>query len=495
MLVISALIGLYFRFSGDRQKTTNEFLMGNKKMHIIPVAVSLIATSLSSISVLGMPAELYLYGTQYFLSALGIPIGGLVAAYGFLPIFYEMQVSTSYEYLERRFGQTTRTLAAILYTFQMILYMGVVLYAPALALNAVTGLSTWASIFSLAGICMIYSSQGGLKAVMWTVVFQSSLMYLAMVAVVVKISMMLGFTEIFNITNEGGRFMFFNFSGDLTERYTFWNGLANGSLFWLFMYGTNQSQIQRFLSVGNLKKAQQALLLSIPLVVFFFFFMFWDGISLYALFHDCDPMKDENVKLKSADQLMPYGILYIFGNIPGLTGLCIAGVFSASLGSLSSAVNALANITVEDFIKPFCCCKNISDTWMTLIAKLLEKFTKGALTGLLSGMAMYAWAGWGAIVTKPPIHTLPQSTAGCHIKSNIEFFNISSEATSITETFTETSHFIGDENDIFPIYKWSYMWLPLFSTIVTLSVGYLASCLLKIFIHVPEVKREAIVHS
>ncbi|XP_055936800.1 putative sodium-dependent multivitamin transporter [Argiope bruennichi] len=540
MLVISALIGLYFRFSGDRQKTTNEFLMGNKKMHIIPVAVSLIATSLSSISVLGMPAELYLYGTQYFLSALGIPIGGLVAAYGFLPIFYEMQVSTSYEYLERRFGQTTRTLAAILYTFQMILYMGVVLYAPALALNAVTGLSTWASIFSLAGICMIYSSQGGLKAVMWTVVFQSSLMYLAMVAVVVKISMMLGFTEIFNITNEGGRFMFFNFSGDLTERYTFWNGLANGSLFWLFMYGTNQSQIQRFLSVGNLKKAQQALLLSIPLVVFFFFFMFWDGISLYALFHDCDPMKDENVKLKSADQLMPYGILYIFGNIPGLTGLCIAGVFSASLGSLSSAVNALANITVEDFIKPFCCCKNISDTWMTLIAKLLAvgyiflillmalvsshfrgvfeaanivlgmiavpilgtyllgMFTTtanepGALTGLLSGMVMYAWAGWGAIVTKPPIHTLPQSTAGCHIKSNTEFFNISSEATSITENFTEISHFISnEENDIFPIYKWSYMWLPLFSTIVTLSVGYLASCLLKIFIHVPEVKREAV---
>ncbi|GBN55397.1 Sodium-dependent multivitamin transporter [Araneus ventricosus] len=102
---------------------------------------------------------MYLYGTQYIMSGLGIPVGGLLAAYGILPVFYEMQVSTAYEYLERRFGKTTRIVTATLYTFQTILYMGVVLYAPALALNAVTGLSTWASILTLAAICMIYSSQ------------------------------------------------------------------------------------------------------------------------------------------------------------------------------------------------------------------------------------------------------------------------------------------------------------------------------------------------
>ncbi|GBO16287.1 Sodium-coupled monocarboxylate transporter 1, partial [Araneus ventricosus] len=227
----------------------------------------------------------------------------------------------------------------------------------------------------------------------------------------------------------------------------------------------------------------------------------------------------------SLKRLMPYGILYIFGNIPGLTGLCIAGVFSASLGSLSSAVNALSNITVEDFIKPFCISKNISDTWMTFIAKrlavgyiclillmalvaskfrgvleatnivvgmvgvpilgiyLLGMFTTtanepGTLIGLLTGLAMYALAGFGAYVTKPSIATLPRSTAGCHIESNTEFFNISTEATTI-ESVTEAPHLIGvEENDICPIYKWSYMWLPLFSAVVTLIVGYLASCFL-----------------
>ncbi|GBM77527.1 Putative sodium-dependent multivitamin transporter, partial [Araneus ventricosus] len=316
------------------------------------------------------------------------------------------------------------------------------------------------------------------------------------------------------------------FSGDLTERYTFWNSFAYGFTFWLLLYGTNQSTIQRFLSVGNLKKAQQALILSIPFLMCFAVFTLWDGIALYALFHDCDPMEDERVKLRSADQLMPYGILYIFGNIPGITGLCIAGVFSASLGALSSAVNALANITVEDFIKPFCCFKKISDTWMTFIAKLLAvgytglillmalvassfrsileaativycmitapilgmyllgMFTttaneQGTLIGLLMGVTLYAWAGFGNYITKPEITTLPRNTTGCHTNSSVDLLSVSTEAIVI-ENVPEVLHLTRDEESgIFTVYKLSYMWLPLFSVVITLVVGYVASSLLK----------------
>ncbi|CAL1266303.1 unnamed protein product [Larinioides sclopetarius] len=237
---------------------------------------------------------------------------------------------------------------------------------------------------------------------------------------------------------------------------------------------------------------------------------------------------------------MPYGIIYIFGKIPGITGLCIAGVFSASLGTLSSAVNALANITVEDFIKPFCCFKNISDTWMTFIAKLLAvgytglillmalvassfgsileaativycmitapilgiyllgMFTttaneKGTLIGLLMGVALYAWAGFGNNITKPAITTLPRSTAGCHTNSSVDLLSVSTEA-SVTESVTEILNFTRDEesSDIFEVYKLSYMWLPLFSVAVTLVVGYITSFLLKLCIQVPEVKPETI---
>ncbi|GBM77537.1 Putative sodium-dependent multivitamin transporter [Araneus ventricosus] len=535
MLCVSALIGLYFRFSGGRQKTTDEFLMGSRTMGIGPVAFSLMATCLSSVSVLGVPAETYLYGTQILLNMVGIPIGGFIAVYGFLPVFYDMKVSTAYEYLERRFGKTTRTIAASLFTLQMVLYMGVVLYAPSLALNAVTGLSTWASILSLAAVCMFYSSQGGLKAVLWTIVFQALLMYTAMIAVIVKISMMKGFRETFDISREGGRLIFFDFSGDLIKRYTFWNSILNGTVFFLSTFGTNQSQIQRFLSVGSLHKAQMALFVSIPLILLFTLLTVWDGIAVFALFHDCDPMKDENVKLSSADQLFPYAILKMFSNIPGLTGLCIAGVFSASLGTLSSAVNSLAGVTVEDFIKPYCSCK-INDMWMTFVAKLLAvgyigltllvtflvanfrgvieaanvivgmvagptlgvyslgMFSTtanepGTLCGLLAGFTLYLWMGFGSYLTKAKVPTLSRSTSGCRNNSSMEFFKVTTSST-LLENVTQAIPLTDREKYIFPVYKWSYMWLTLIATIIVIIVGYISSYILSYLISVPDVKPE-----
>ncbi|CAL1266296.1 unnamed protein product [Larinioides sclopetarius] len=535
MLCVSALIGLYFRFTGGRQKTTDEFLMGSRTMGIVPVAFSLMATCLSSVSVLGVPAETYLYGTQILLNVIGIPVGGFIAVYGFLPVFYDMKVSTAYEYLERRFGTTTRTIAASLFTLQMVLYMGVVLYAPSLALNAVTGLSTWASILTLAAVCMIYSSQGGLKAVLWTIVFQALLMYTAMIAVIVKISMMEGFKETFDISKEGGRLIFFDFSGDLIKRYTFWNSILNGTIFYLSTFGTNQSQIQRFLSVGNLRKAQIALIVSIPLIILFTLLTVWDGIAVFTLFHDCDPMKDENVKLSSADQIFPYAILKLFGSIPGLTGLCIAGVFSASLGTLSSVVNSLAGVTVEDFIKPYCSCK-ISDMWMTFVAKLLAvgyialtllitfivsnfrgvfeaanviigmvsgptlgvyslgMFSTtanepGTLFGLMLGFIVYLWMGFGSYLTKAEVPTLSRSITGCPKNSNMEFFNVTTSSILI-ENVTQALPLTEKEKYIFPVYKWSYMWLPLISTMIVIIVGYIASYILSYLISVPDVEPE-----
>ncbi|GFQ73971.1 sodium-coupled monocarboxylate transporter 1 [Trichonephila clavata] len=209
MLSVSAMVGLYFRFTGGRQKTTQEFLMAGRDMHIGPVAFSLMATYMSAISVLGMPAETYLYGTQFVTWMIGMPFGGLIAAYGFLPVFFDMDVATAYEYLERRFGKTTRTIAAVFFTLQMILYMSVVLYAPSLALNAVTGLSTWASVISLAAVCTFYCSLGGLKAVLWTDVFQALLMYITIIVVVVQISITVGFNEVYDRAYAGERLILF----------------------------------------------------------------------------------------------------------------------------------------------------------------------------------------------------------------------------------------------------------------------------------------------
>lgn len=97
MLSVSASVGLFFRFTGGRQKTTQEFLMAGKNMSIGPVAFSLMATYMSAISVLGIPAETYMHGTQFLMWMIGMPLGGLIAAYGMLPVFFQMDVSTAYE--------------------------------------------------------------------------------------------------------------------------------------------------------------------------------------------------------------------------------------------------------------------------------------------------------------------------------------------------------------------------------------------------------------
>ncbi|GBO09626.1 Sodium-coupled monocarboxylate transporter 1 [Araneus ventricosus] len=256
VLAVSASIGLYFRFTGGKQKTLEEFLLAGRNMAILPVAFSLLATYISAISVLGIPAEIYLYGLKYSVCVLGLLVGYLFCAYGCIPTYYDLNVSTTYEYLEIRFGKTIRNIVAFLFIIRMVFYTALALYTPSLALNAVTGLSTWTSILSLAGVCTFYCYLGGLKAVLWTDVFQAILMCIPLIAIAVQGTLDLGLTELFSINKRGGRMVLLDMSINLTERYTFWNSLINGMTNVFESSVTLQSQVQRLLSVGNLKKAQ-----------------------------------------------------------------------------------------------------------------------------------------------------------------------------------------------------------------------------------------------
>ncbi|XP_015913634.1 putative sodium-dependent multivitamin transporter isoform X2 [Parasteatoda tepidariorum] len=543
MLAVSASVGIFFRFTGGRQKTTQEFLMAGKNMHIFPVAFSLMATYMSAISVLGVPSETYLYGTQFFIWMLGMPLGGVIACYGFLPVFFDMDVSTAYEYLEKRFGKTTRTIASLLFTIQMILYMAVVLYAPSLALNAVTGLSTWTSVISLAVVCTFYCSLGGLKAVLWTDVFQAILMYITIMAVVVSgVIAVGGISEVYNIANEGGRIIFFNTTADLTERYTFWNSILSGILFSLHTFGTNQAQIQRMLSVGDLKRAQKALFYSLPLILLFNVFTFLDGVVIYSIYHDCDPMLNENTKLESPDQLMPYAIIKMFSHIPGLSGLCIAGVFSASLSTISSAVNSLTAVTMEDFIRPYCFCKRLTESWAAFLAKviavgygglcllltfivanfrgvleasnimfgmvggpvlgiyMLGMFSKtanekGTLLGMLVGFTVNAWLGFGSYANQAKVPKLVQSTEGCPYMNTTLIPNISYTQNSllnlnISNNVEALSLLEEEERYIFPAYKMSFLWFSMIGAMAVVIVGYIASFVINLFIEPTDVSPE-----
>lgn len=209
MLLISAGIGLYYRFTGGKQKTNAEYFLADRNTPVFTVAVSLMASFMSAITLMGVSMENYQYGAIFVVINLGYGIVTPVAAYLYLPVFWNLQTTSAYEYLEMRFGQSTRLAASISYSLQMTLYMGIVLFAPALALKALTGIEQWAAILMIGVVCTFYSTIGGMKAVLITDLFQSALMFVAIYCVIIGAMWRAGgVAPIWQRALEGGRLYF-----------------------------------------------------------------------------------------------------------------------------------------------------------------------------------------------------------------------------------------------------------------------------------------------
>ncbi|XP_011687448.1 PREDICTED: putative sodium-dependent multivitamin transporter [Wasmannia auropunctata] len=230
MLCISTGIGIYYRFSGGRQKTVEEYFIANRSMSIVPVAIAMVATFLSAVTMLGVSAEIYTYGTQFVVISLSHLLGILIICYGFLPVFFKLQATSVYEYLEKRFGVRARMMVSFVCWVQMLLHSGIVLYAPSLALEATTGMSKTASIIIIGLVCAVYSSIGGIKAVLITDVFQSLLMFVAVFIIIgTAANDVGGLGQIWEIARQGQRLEFDRIDLDPTVRHT-WCTLASDAL-------------------------------------------------------------------------------------------------------------------------------------------------------------------------------------------------------------------------------------------------------------------------
>ncbi|XP_060064025.1 sodium-dependent multivitamin transporter-like [Ylistrum balloti] len=187
MIIFSLGIGVYSACSGGGQKTTLEYLVGNRRLKMLPVAISLVVTFESSILVLGYPAEVYIYGGDLIWTSVGLMTTMLVATRIVVPIFHPLKLTSVFAYFEQRYNSKgPRILGTVTGMLYYIVYMGIVLYGPAIALEAVTDFPFWASVFSVAGTAIIYTSIGGLRAVVWTDVFQCLIMTIGIIGVIVK---------------------------------------------------------------------------------------------------------------------------------------------------------------------------------------------------------------------------------------------------------------------------------------------------------------------
>ncbi|XP_046571797.1 sodium-dependent multivitamin transporter-like isoform X2 [Haliotis rubra] len=352
-LLISLGIGIFQAFRDRKKQSMSEYLVAGRKMAIIPVAVSLLVSFESSILMLGMPAEAYVYGIQYLIGTLGFSLAILLAVYMVVPVIHPLKLTSAYEYLELRFkSRLVRTVGSVLGIISYVWYMGVVLFGPALALEAVTGFSQWSSIFMVAAAAVIYTSIGGLKAVIWTDVFQAVIMFTGVVAILIKGTVQVGGpSEVWRRANNGGRNNLFKFDLDPTVRHTFWNLFIGEFLHGLALI-FNQSSVQRISSTNSLKAAKTVMYLVGPGFLITYTLAVMEGVVAYSYYdyHQCDPLVSKQIS--NPNQVIPFMVMDIFRGFPGIPGLFLAALFSASLSTISSGLSSLSALTWKDFVQP-----------------------------------------------------------------------------------------------------------------------------------------------
>ncbi|XP_078583618.1 sodium-coupled monocarboxylate transporter 1-like isoform X1 [Branchiostoma floridae x Branchiostoma japonicum] len=522
MLAICTGIGIYYACAGGGQRTTRQFLLADRQMQILPVAMSLLASFMSAITVLGTPAETYVYGTMYFMFCISYLIMGMAAAHIYMPVFFNLGVTSAYEYLERRFSKGVRRVGSATFILQMVMYMGIVLYAPSLALEAVTGMNVWAAVLSLGIICTFYTTIGGMKAVLWTDTFQVCVMVAGFLAVIIQGCLQLGgIAEVWKVNYEGGRLEFFNFDVDPRVRHSSWSVHIGGTFMWIAIFGVNQAQVQRYLTVDKLSRAQIALYLNVVGLWLIVTLATLCGLVLYAFYKDCDPIVAGYIR--TSDQLMPLIVMEILSWLPGLPGLFVSCVFAGALSTMSSGLNSLSAVTLEDFVRSY--KKDLTEAQYTMISKILvaiygglmmlmayvSSFLGGILQAALSIFGMiggpllglftlgilfpwanawgaYAgtatsfllvfWVGIGAQIYKPPVNKPPISVDGCP-RINETISNVTmSTVTMVTDMFTttEAGPVVDDRPDIAKYwYSMSYLYYSVIAVLTVLIVGLVVS--------------------
>lgn len=518
-LGVSAAIGVFYAIKDRNRNTTEEYLLGGRSMHPIPVAMSLLSSFISAITILGNPAEVYVNGIMFWWVSVGVFFTCIGAAHIFVPIFYNLGITSIFQYTEVRFGRVTRVIAVIIYMVWMIFYMAIVLYAPSLALNAVTGLHLWGSVIAVGAVCIFYTCIGGMKAVLWADTVQMVIVYAGMLTVLILgSSVQGGFGKVWEIAKENGRTTIYDFETDPRLRHSTWSLAIGGGIFWCAVFGTNQAQVQRAMAVKSESLMKLAVWLNFPGMASIIIISSVAGVVMYSFYSKCDPVTFGLVS--KADQLLPLFMMDLLWESPGLPGLLLSTVFSGSLSTISSGLNALAAVTLEDFVRPMC-CKNISSSravWLSRIfvvvygaaalafafivsevgslilqlayalfgvlgGPLLGMFSLGMLfpwankwgggIGISTSVILLLWIGMGASINKVSVAPkLPVYVDGCNW--NMSHLQQPTPAPPLLPGATTPS--IYDKYDgLDRLYSVSYMWYSGIGVITTVVVGLIVS--------------------
>ncbi|MFM2326143.1 MAG: hypothetical protein RIR31_345, partial [Bacteroidota bacterium] len=405
-------IVIYGIYKSRTTKNLEGYFLSNRSLPWYLVLLSIMGTQASAITFLTGPGQAYSDGMRFVQYYFGLPLAMIVIAIFFVPVFSRLKVYTAYEFLEHRFDVKTRTFTSALFLVSRGLSTGVSIFAPSLVLSSLMGWNIYYTNLVMGGLLIIYTMSGGAKAVAHTQKLQMIIVFIALFITgylaVKLLPEAIGFTDALKVGGQNGKMNiittgFTDKGFDWKDKYNIWSGLIGGFFLSLSYFGTDHSQVGRYLTAKNIKESRKGLLINglvkvpmqffillIGILIFSFYQynkgpVYFDAVTLqqakqtvkkdslnmlelqYSKAFEEKNMKEANAVRKTFKGVMeralpaqkPNDTNYIFlwfvkENLPvGLIGLIFAIIFLAAWGSIAAALNSLAACTVIDFHKKF----------------------------------------------------------------------------------------------------------------------------------------------
>jgi len=346
IIIIYLLANLALGFVLSKKVTTAEdFYIGRKTTPWWAIGISVLATYVSAMTFLGAPAWSYKEGLSVIAIHLNYPLVIILVMALFVPFFMQTGVVSIYEYQEKRFGKTSRNVISIIFIVTQLLSSAAVLYGSALVISYITGFGVIESIIIVSLITLVYTSLGGITAVIWTDVLQSGIFFIGGIIILIVLlkNMPESLGDTLSTLKSQGKINPIDWNTDFTKTTTVWAGVIAMTIYHVTVYGANQMMMQRTLGAKNMGDAKKSLAL-MGFAAFFIYFLFiFIGVLFYQYYDGRVFDNDNTIMLEFAEK----------EGFNGFIGIIAAAVLAASMSSLSSALNSFSTISTEGFYQKF----------------------------------------------------------------------------------------------------------------------------------------------
>jgi len=388
-----------------KQATIRDFFLAGRKIHWLAVAGSNIATEISAVTLIAVPAAVFKAGGNltYLQLMLGAVIARIIIAVWFVPAFYEREIYSPYDYMGRRLGSQVRTVTSGIFVLGAILGQSVRVMLTAMVLRLITGIPLWESIWLIGLVAVVWTLLGGITTVIWTDVIQFFVFLLGMAVAVVAVVRHVpgGWSEVASVAGHAGKLRLWDLSTSPLLPYTLWTALIANTVLCLASYGTDQMMAQRMFCCRGPRQAAYSVIASTfgGVVTILAACV---GLGLFA-FYQHYPLSGKPAELVAhqADNVFP---VFVLQELPvGVTGLIIAGIFAAAISTLGSVLVALSQVVVTGMYRPWRARRadgataDATDRHCVGVAKLLVVVWMVALCGMAQ-VSVLAYERYQAIL-------------------------------------------------------------------------------------------------